>query len=405
MQEIQTELRTTWDRFRTLSLLQQAVFFILALQVPLYFASAYLVDFDLVAKVSFCVLAGLCVADIALGMIQNNQQRASLGLSLLMLVVVLYSYAYELWRIVNSWTRPEYELGYIIPFIAIVVLWVWRKPYQLPQMWETLVGLGAILASIGIRYQLFFVYGREQFALYSLITVIAGLVMMFGGTKMLSWTWPGILLLLLAIPFSSKMEFYSFRVLQEISTTCSVFTLETIGANVTNEGNSIELFSGGEELKLNVAEACAGFRSMLLLMAITLSWAFLVESDLWIKIVIVASAPLIALAANVVRIVFQCFAYMISADGGHYFHDYFAGFVVLPVMVGLLYLEYAILKNLVIDDIHSATMPLRPIGAVGGIAGDRGAAIRPLVPVGGTRLPSVPGVPVARPAIPPVFKR
>jgi exosortase/archaeosortase family protein len=146
---------------------------------------------------------------------------------------------------------------------------------------------------------------------------------------------------------------------------------------------------------------------------VVLCLVFLIECDLWIKIVLVASALPIALMTNVTRIVLQCFAYMISEDVAKIFHDWGAIFVVFPMWIGLLYLVYKVLINLVIDDEHRTTMPIQPLGPGGGLGAPRPQSATATAGFGaapggaaGTK-PGLlsPGIPAARPAIPPVFKR
>ncbi|MDX1961717.1 MAG: exosortase/archaeosortase family protein [Pirellulales bacterium] len=414
-----SEIKATLQKFRELPILQQIVMGLLSLTILFYFVVCFFkpeIGGESGQKLEFSnsicfwvstALCGLalacCAADLTTSIKQGNTVRSSLNLSLMMLTLVVFSYAYELYRIISSWTRLEYESGFLIPIMAVVVLWVWRREYKPAETWEAIVGLGIILACLIVRFVTVYAYRSEQFALYSSVLVIAGLVMLFGGLNMLRWTWPGMLLLLLAIPFSSKMERLSFDNLQKFSTRASVYAMETMGVDVTSNGNDILIRRDNEEKKLSVAEACAGFRGMLTLLSITLCWSFLVNVDLWIKIVMVASAPVIAMAANVVRIILQCFASMMSDGAGQFFHDYAAGFVVFPIMFGLMYLEYVILRNLVLDDEHATAIPMRsmtPASTLGAMPNPASAG----VPIAGLVPPKAP-VPVNKPAIPPVFKR
>jgi len=121
------------------------------------------------------------------------------------------------------------------------------------------------------------------------------------------------------------------------STVSSVYILETIGIDVERKDIKIEIYKSGDNGKpipLNVAEACAGFRSMLTLLSLTLFASFVLPGELWIKIVMVATAIPIALISNVLRIVVQCFAYMISHQAGEFFHNNLAQFVMFPIMIG-----------------------------------------------------------------------
>jgi exosortase len=295
-----------------------------------------------------------------------SETRGRLVLFLVMLLFVLASYAFTFSIIRASWQRPEYEFGPLIPLLALIVLWIYRQPIIASSTWEQLGGVALIMVCTVARYLSLHQFSMQQPMYYTLIGCLVGLVMILGGIKMLRWTWPSLLLLLLAIPFSAKMEKYSFQKLQKYSTKCSVYALETVGVDVVTEaeGNKIMLRRNSEDVQLNVAEACAGFKGMLTTVALTLTVVLLIEADLWIKIILVISAPLIALFANIVRIVLQSLCYQISEDAAVIFHDYVAGFVVYPLIFGLLYLNYVILQNLVLDDKQELALPQSPANPI-----------------------------------------
>jgi exosortase len=289
-----------------------------------------------------------------------SEAQGRLVLFLVMLVFVLGSYAFTFSIIRTSWGRPEYEFAPLIPILALIVLWVWRQPITMSSFAEQVGGVALILFCTAARYLSLHHFSMQQPMYYTLIGCLVGLLMILGGMRILRWTWPSLLLLTLAIPFSAKMENYSFQKLQKISTRCSVYALETVGVDVVTEGNQIKLRRNSEDVDLNVAEACAGFKGMLTTVALTLTVVLLIEAELWVKIVLVISAPFIALFANIVRIVIQSLCYQISNDAANIFHDYVAGYVVYPLIFGLLYLNYVILRNLVLDDHQELALPQSP---------------------------------------------
>ncbi len=344
-------------------------------------------------------LTNLVLAEIqslwkkALALPQEAQRR--LVLFLVMLLFVVGSYAFTLSIINSSWARPEYEFGPLIPILALVVLWVWRKPIVVSSYAEQIGGVALILFCTVARYISLHNFAMQQPMYYTLIGCLVGLIMILGGVSMLKWSWPSMLLLTLAIPFSAKMEQYTFHKLQNLSTKCSIYALETLGVDVIAEGNKITLRreksftitnvtkstsksialsvaaktpiidpdADKEVVELNVAEACAGFKGMLTTTALTLTVVFLIEAELWVKIVLVVCSPFIALFANIVRIVLQTLCYQVSANAANIFHDYVAGFIVYPLIFGLLYLVYVILRNLVLDDTQELSLPQSPMNA------------------------------------------
>jgi exosortase len=285
-------------------------------------------------------------------------QKRSVQLFLGMLAFFFVSYAYVLYTIGMNWERKEYEWGQVIPLLALVVLWNWRQPIKESSLVEQIAGLTLILLSTLARYISVHNFDMEQFILYSMIINIIGLVLILGGIHMLMWTWPAILLFSLALPFSGKMEFVIFGTLQKYATIWSSFALETLGVDITITGNIIGIIQDGKRVELNVAEACAGFKGMLTALSLTLTVVFLIKAELWIKILLVISSVPIALFANTMRIVIQCICFQFSKEYADIFHDYVAQFVVYPMVFGLLYLEYVMLRNLVVDDVHKTMLPV-----------------------------------------------
>ncbi len=70
---------------------------------------------------------------------------------------------------------------------------------------------------------------------------------------------------------------------------------------------------------------------MLTALSLTLTIVFLIQAELWIKIVLVISSVPIALFANTLRIVIQCICFQFSKEYADIFHDYIAQFIVYPM--------------------------------------------------------------------------
>lgn len=295
-----------------------------------------------------------------------SDAQGRLVLFFVMLLFVLASYAFTFSIIRDSWARPEYEFAPLIPILALMVLWVWRQPIEVSSYVEQIGGVALILFSTAARYFSLHHFAMQQPMYYTMIGCLVGLIMILGGLSMLRWAWPSLILLTLAIPFSAKMEQYSFHKLQRYSTRCSIYALETVGVDVVTkpDSNEISLRRDNKDVQLNVAEACAGFKGMLTTTALTLTVVFLIEAELWIKIILVISSPFIALFANIVRIVLQSLCHQFSAGAADIFHEYVAGFIVYPLIFGLLYLEYVILRNLVLDDKQELSLPQSPTNPI-----------------------------------------
>jgi exosortase len=124
--------------------------------------------------------------------------------------------------------------------------------------------------------------------------------------------------------------------------------LQTLGVPTYGDGNTIVV---GGDLPMNVVEACSGLRMLTVVTALAVAISFITDRPLWERIFIVCSAVPIALAANIVRItvtgVLQVTVGPVLAM--HVFHDQ-AAWVVMPLALGLLYVEFQLLTHLFLDD-------------------------------------------------------
>jgi exosortase/archaeosortase family protein len=92
--------------------------------------------------------------------------------------------------------------------------------------------------------------------------------------------------------------------------------------------------------------------------AMSVAVVILLPGAIWEKIVIVASAVPIAIFVNVMRILVYGVLRYFHEGAAIAFHDYCAAFFMMPLAMGILYLEYVILKNLVIDERKTAPVPV-----------------------------------------------
>ena len=130
--------------------------------------------------------------------------------------------------------------------------------------------------------------------------------------------------------------------LQSLATICSTFTLQTIGIPAVSEGNIIWL----TEKPLGVAQACSGLRMMTSFFALASGVALVIERPLWERWLIILSAPLIAIASNVLRISATAIAYEFGNEkmAEMIFHD-LAGWLMMPTGLLLLWAELFLMSK------------------------------------------------------------
>jgi exosortase len=163
-------------------------------------------------------------------------------------------------------------------------------------------------------------------------------------------------------PFPSRLERSLLFPLKSASTKASHFALETLGIECYTEGNRIML----DGVDLGVVDACSGLRMFTIFLALAGGIALVTSRPIWERVAIFLSAIPISLAVNSIRITLTGLAYHFLGSEGEVariikmvLHD-FAGWIMMPMALGLLYLIYQILAHVIIEEEPES---LSPIGA------------------------------------------
>ena len=155
--------------------------------------------------------------------------------------------------------------------------------------------------------------------------------------------------LLFMFPLPAVLENTLLMKLQTCATIISTWTLQLLGVSAAREGNMIDDRHAGEPLQ--VAEACSGLRMLTIFGAMTVALVMIIDRPWWDKLIILLSAIPIALVSNVMRIVSTGLLYMLFGQDTPWLstiiHDW-AGFAMMPIGLGLLWIELAMLSRLTI---------------------------------------------------------
>jgi len=255
----------------------------------------------------------------------------------------------------REWSsNPHYSHGYLVPLFALALLWLRRdsRGHARPQV--NLWGLGLIGIGVLLRLVSAYIYFDWLDAL-SLLPVLAGLCLLLGGWPLLRWSWPAIAFLFFMIPLPYTLETGLAYPLRRVATLASNYCLQTLGLPAVAEGNVIRM----NEIKIGVVEACSGLSMLMIFFALSTAVAIVIRRPVWEKLVIVVSAVPIALFANVVRIAVTGILHMTigSELANAFFHD-FAGWMMMPLALALLWLELQLFARLFVELDSSRPMPL-----------------------------------------------
>lgn len=243
----------------------------------------------------------------------------------------MFQMLYELWN-----TNPNYSQGFLIPILAIGVLW-YRCRDGTPEARPSVAfGLGLVALSVAMRgvAAYYFVNSLDNL---SLLVLLAGITLLFGGWPWFGVVWPVIALLAFMFPIPPSIGGDDLVAdLQEISTKGSTFALQLLGMTAMRDGNVI-LLKGTE---LGVVEACSGLRMLMVFCALCVVAATVIPTSWPRKVVILLCAVPLAILCNIIRITVAGLAckYLGDKTGHFIFHD-LAGWLMVPmafIMLGLV---------------------------------------------------------------------
>ena len=139
---------------------------------------------------------------------------------------------------------------------------------------------------------------------YGMIVTLFGAVLLLAGWEVMRIAWFPIVFLFAAIPLPGLVYSKMAIPLQNIAANVAVFTLQITGVDASVSGTKIHIGDGiiTPVHTLNVAEACAGLRSLMTFISVAAAVAFLSSRPLWQKVFLTASAVPIAITCNVMRV-------------------------------------------------------------------------------------------------------
>jgi exosortase len=175
----------------------------------------------------------------------------------------------------------------------------------------------------------------------SFVLLLAGLVWTFFGKGMLRELRFPLLVLLLAIPFPEIIFNKITFPLQLLASRIASDILPMLGVPTLQQGNVIQL----PIMKLEVAEACSGIRSLMSLFTLAIFYGYFLERTTTRRVILALASIPIAVAANVVRIVGTglCVEYWDPDKALGFFHE-FSGWVMFLVSLCCLYLVHRVMR-------------------------------------------------------------
>lgn len=252
------------------------------------------------------------------------------------MAVGLWAYWPTIQEVVAGWLRdPDYSHGFLVVPLSFWLVWrSWDHLRWAPKNagWHRggllLLALAGVLRAVSARIFL------PELDAITLPIWIGGLVWLIAGRYAFYVASPAIAFLWFAIPLPASIESALSTPLQLIAAEASGVVLRSLGQPAVTEGATILLGQHAME----VERACSGLRMFYGIAALAVALVILTRPAAWKTALLLLSAPLVAVAANVLRIVITTLLYeALGSDATRQLaHDYAALFV-LPTAAACLY--------------------------------------------------------------------
>lgn len=268
----------------------------------------------------------------------SPRNRVPLAIIAMLLVAVYFRIAIKLF--VDWYNIPDYSHGFLVPLFSVFLIWDKRKVLNSTPVKQSWSGVALILVAIAVL--ILGIYGVDLFtSRISFVIMLAGLVWtLFGRTMLRELRFP-LFVLLLAIPFPAIIFNQITFPLQLLASRLASQILPLLGVPVLQEGNVIQL----PIMKLEVAEACSGIRSLMSLFTLSVFYGYFLEKTTTRRALLALASIPIAVTANVARIVGTglCVQYWDPQKALGFFHE-FSGWVMFVISLGCLYIVHRIMR-------------------------------------------------------------
>jgi exosortase len=276
-----------------------------------------------------------------------------IGLITVLMAMAFWPNLRRLWLKTNPfYGEPNWGHAVIVPIVGLYYLYTNREQLLKARIQTSWWGLLPFLGGM-----LFYAYGiypgqNDYFKDVGMVVTLFGVVQLLCGWEVMKIAWFPIAFLICALPWPG--QFYSILAtpLQRLAAIVAVKVMAFTGVPAGNAGTKI--FIGGitgDVRTLNVAEACAGLRSLMTFVSLAAALAFLSVRPLWQKILITLSAIPIAVACNVMRVSGQgLLDHYVSTAWSEGFAHQVAGLVMLLPAFLLVLLVFWLLDHIFVEE-------------------------------------------------------
>ena len=216
----------------------------------------------------------------------------------------MFTWTWALWKH-GSDTNSDDQMGMVVPFIVLGLLFYRRYELNAVTKKNWLPGLAIFVLAILIHIAGYLIQQTRVVMVGYLLGVYALMGVFWGWTWLRAVFFPYILFVF-CIPFSVYLDSLTFK-LRLVSATLSVGIAKTLfHLPIDRVGTMVfhPATAQAAAYQFDVAPACSGIRSAAVILMLTITFSFLFFNSWSRRAITVASSPLLAVAGNVVRLVF-----------------------------------------------------------------------------------------------------
>lgn len=239
---------------------------------------------------------------------------------------------------VDTWlTSPEYNYGPLVPLLAALMLWRDLSRSEVNAGDRSSGWLGFCIALVGLLFGFIEFLSQTRFlGQLGLFLTVVGIIVAWLGERRSAKVWPALAFLFFSMPLATAIQVALTSALQLVSSIGAVAVIRWFDVPVLREGNVIDL----GDIKLQVAEACAGLRYLFPLATFAFLCAYLYIGHPAKKALIFLSSIPITILMNIIRIAATgLLVDQYGVDAAQGFFHYFQGWVVYLLCLALLFLE------------------------------------------------------------------
>ena|SRR5579871_2758484 len=240
-----------------------------------------------------------------------------------------YTWLRSHWKSISN-----YSHGPLIPLIAVGLVWWKWHAIEAARLEPDAGGIAIVAVAMGIYY-LGVKAVQPRVVVFSLVPLLYGLTLSFGGRELFRQLFFPITFLLLMIPLNFLDNYVAFplRVYVAQASTTMLNWMGIPAYRLGPQGTAIY----SSVFHFDVADPCSGIRSLMALSTVTAAYAYVTQNVQWKRWVLFLSAMPLAVLGNMARVTSVALvAQVFGQRAGVEYHDYGSGYVIFGVALSAM---------------------------------------------------------------------